>query len=56
MTITVDEIIYNIFVFVFVIIVSVLITKIVGKLKPEDEEIIAEESSIEDKNFKKNCK
>ncbi|MEA2029410.1 MAG: hypothetical protein U9N49_10605 [Campylobacterota bacterium] len=56
MTITVDEIIYNIFVFVFVIVASVLITKIVGKLKPEDEEIMEDEIILEEQYTKGNKK
>jgi len=46
MTITVDSIIYNIFVFVFVIVISVLLTKLIGKFNKE--EIVEEETSLED--------
>ncbi|MBN2721587.1 MAG: hypothetical protein JXQ77_02065 [Campylobacterales bacterium] len=48
MTFSIDELVANLLLFVLVIVISVLITKLIGKFSKEDPEVIEEESSLEE--------
>jgi|GEM_PF-1979786 len=48
MTFSINELVTNLLLFVLVLVVSVVITKIIGRFSKEEAEIIEEESTLEE--------
>ena len=56
MTFSINELVTNLLLFVFVLVISVVITKLIGRLSKEEADVIEEEFTLEESITKKSKK